>query len=187
MAAISVFDIFKIGIGPSSSHTVGPMKAAREFVACAGRPCRKVARVTGDVARFAGVHRQRARHRCGDHSRTGRVIGPRRSIRAASTASLRAVQRGQAHRSAGDRAGAFDPDVASRSITRSSCHGIPTACAFALRIRLAKCSQRTITTRWAVASSRVHDEPERIKQRSRLRSTVSTAATPATCGGARRA
>lgn len=32
MAAISIFDIFKIGIGPSSSHTVGPMKAAREFV-----------------------------------------------------------------------------------------------------------------------------------------------------------
>ena len=32
MAAISVFDIFKIGIGPSSSHTVGPMKAAGAFV-----------------------------------------------------------------------------------------------------------------------------------------------------------
>jgi len=29
--AISVFDLFKIGIGPSSSHTVGPMKAARTF------------------------------------------------------------------------------------------------------------------------------------------------------------
>lgn len=29
--AISVFDIFKIGIGPSSSHTVGPMKAAKTF------------------------------------------------------------------------------------------------------------------------------------------------------------
>ena len=28
---ISVFDLFKIGIGPSSSHTVGPMRAAREF------------------------------------------------------------------------------------------------------------------------------------------------------------
>ncbi|MEO1209540.1 MAG: L-serine ammonia-lyase [Cyanobacteria bacterium J06638_20] len=27
----SVFDIFKVGIGPSSSHTVGPMKAARQF------------------------------------------------------------------------------------------------------------------------------------------------------------
>ena len=33
MAAVSVFDIFKIGIGPSSSHTVGPMKAARAFAA----------------------------------------------------------------------------------------------------------------------------------------------------------
>lgn len=32
MPSISIFDIFKIGIGPSSSHTVGPMKAAREFV-----------------------------------------------------------------------------------------------------------------------------------------------------------
>lgn len=31
MPAISIFDIFKIGIGPSSSHTVGPMKAARQF------------------------------------------------------------------------------------------------------------------------------------------------------------
>ena len=30
--AVSVFDLFKIGIGPSSSHTVGPMKAARMFV-----------------------------------------------------------------------------------------------------------------------------------------------------------
>ena len=29
---ISIFDLFKIGIGPSSSHTVGPMVAARKFV-----------------------------------------------------------------------------------------------------------------------------------------------------------
>jgi L-serine dehydratase len=29
--AVSVFDLFKIGIGPSSSHTVGPMRAARMF------------------------------------------------------------------------------------------------------------------------------------------------------------
>jgi L-serine dehydratase len=29
---LSVFDIFKVGIGPSSSHTMGPMRAAREFV-----------------------------------------------------------------------------------------------------------------------------------------------------------
>ena len=30
--SLSIFDIFKIGIGPSSSHTVGPMKAARRFM-----------------------------------------------------------------------------------------------------------------------------------------------------------
>jgi L-serine dehydratase len=30
---ISVFELFKIGVGPSSSHTVGPMRAAASFVA----------------------------------------------------------------------------------------------------------------------------------------------------------
>jgi len=29
--SVSVLDLFNVGIGPSSSHTVGPMKAAREF------------------------------------------------------------------------------------------------------------------------------------------------------------
>lgn len=29
---ISVFDMFKVGIEPSSSHTVGPMKAGKEFI-----------------------------------------------------------------------------------------------------------------------------------------------------------
>ena len=36
--AISTFDMFSVGIGPSSSHTVGPMRAARRF---AGRLARK--------------------------------------------------------------------------------------------------------------------------------------------------
>ncbi|MFD1214853.1 serine dehydratase beta chain, partial [Arthrobacter sp. GCM10027362] len=31
--AISVFDLFTVGIGPSSSHTVGPMRAAHQFAA----------------------------------------------------------------------------------------------------------------------------------------------------------
>jgi L-serine dehydratase len=35
--AISVFDLFTIGIGPSSSHTVGPMRAARKFARRLGR------------------------------------------------------------------------------------------------------------------------------------------------------
>ena len=30
--SLSIFDIFKIGIGPSSSHTIGPMRAARQFL-----------------------------------------------------------------------------------------------------------------------------------------------------------
>lgn len=34
----SIFDLFKIGIGPSSSHTVGPMRAARAFTQNLDRP-----------------------------------------------------------------------------------------------------------------------------------------------------
>ena len=30
---LSIFDVFKIGIGPSSSHTMGPMTAANAFLA----------------------------------------------------------------------------------------------------------------------------------------------------------
>src|SRR5476651_421803 len=33
MEAISVFDIFKVGVGPSSSHTMGPWRAAQQFLA----------------------------------------------------------------------------------------------------------------------------------------------------------
>ena len=46
--AVSVFDLFKIGIGPSSSHTVGPMKAALAF-AEALRDAGKLERVAGDL------------------------------------------------------------------------------------------------------------------------------------------
>ncbi len=46
MPTISTFDIFKIGVGPSSSHTVGPMKAARAFVDSLGRASFAVNRIT---------------------------------------------------------------------------------------------------------------------------------------------
>ncbi len=46
--AVSVFDLFKIGIGPSSSHTVGPMRAARLF-ACQLQGLADVARVRCDL------------------------------------------------------------------------------------------------------------------------------------------
>lgn len=45
---ISIFDIFKIGIGPSSSHTVGPMKAAAAFAALL-----QTENLSGQTARIA--------------------------------------------------------------------------------------------------------------------------------------
>ncbi len=60
---ISVFDLFKIGIGPSSSHTVGPMVGGEAFSRCrrgaagAARPHRRRA------LRLAGLDRARTRHR----------------------------------------------------------------------------------------------------------------------------
>ncbi|WP_113906387.1 L-serine ammonia-lyase [Aliidiomarina celeris] len=44
---ISVFDIYKVGIGPSSSHTVGPMRAAREFLLDYQKQGGDLAKVTG--------------------------------------------------------------------------------------------------------------------------------------------
>ena len=48
---LSVFDLFKIGIGPSSSHTVGPMLAAFRFVErlAAARILDQVGRVCVDL------------------------------------------------------------------------------------------------------------------------------------------
>ena len=60
---LSVFDIFKIGVGPSSSHTIGPMLAAGRFLGAlrggaepvpgAGPPARLRARLHGSLA-FTG-------------------------------------------------------------------------------------------------------------------------------------
>ena len=53
LAALSITDLFTIGVGPSSSHTVGPMRAAADFAARAlgrGRPLRVVCRLYGSLA-----------------------------------------------------------------------------------------------------------------------------------------
>ena len=49
--SLSVFDLMKIGIGPSSSHTVGPMRAALAFVEQLKADARlsQVARVKGEL------------------------------------------------------------------------------------------------------------------------------------------
>lgn len=45
MSMASVLEIFKIGIGPSSSHTVGPMKIARDFASRVAADGRSVVRI----------------------------------------------------------------------------------------------------------------------------------------------
>ena len=51
LVLISVFELFKIGIGPSSSHTVGPMKAAAAFVASlSAQPARIRVELLGSLA-----------------------------------------------------------------------------------------------------------------------------------------
>jgi L-serine dehydratase len=47
MEAISVFDIFKIGVGPSSSHTIGPWRAAARFL--------ETCRVAGSLGRIERI------------------------------------------------------------------------------------------------------------------------------------
>jgi L-serine dehydratase len=46
---IGVFDLFRIGLGPSSSHTVGPMRAARAFIAAAAAQAGRAARVQANL------------------------------------------------------------------------------------------------------------------------------------------
>ena len=66
--AISTFDLFKIGIGPSSSHTVGPMRAAAMFV-----------RVLKDAGALRDVVRVRA-EMYGSLGATGRGHGTPKAV-----------------------------------------------------------------------------------------------------------
>jgi L-serine dehydratase len=65
---ISVLDLFTIGIGPSSSHTVGPMRAARRFVQGLGEQ--------GQLARTARVES----HLYGSLALTGKSHGTDRAL-----------------------------------------------------------------------------------------------------------
>jgi len=61
--ALSVFDLYSIGIGPSSSHTVGPMRAAKAFAdrLTAMGPARSRGHGARGAVRLAGRHRPRPR------------------------------------------------------------------------------------------------------------------------------
>jgi L-serine dehydratase len=64
----SLFEIFKIGIGPSSSHTVGPMRAAADFASSL--------RNSGGLAKTARVEA----HLYGSLALTGHGHGTDRAI-----------------------------------------------------------------------------------------------------------
>ena len=59
---LSVFDLFTIGIGPSSSHTVGPMRAAKLFIdglkqnADLQNVCRVQVELFGSLGATGGSH-----------------------------------------------------------------------------------------------------------------------------------
>jgi L-serine dehydratase len=65
---VGVFDLFKIGIGPSSSHTVGPMRAASMFAA--------ELRAAGQLARTASIRAELF----GSLGATGRGHGTDRAV-----------------------------------------------------------------------------------------------------------
>ena len=92
---LSVFDLFKIGIGPSSSHTMGPMTAAARFLdeiagddwPRAGRRQRRPHR--GQPARLARLYRHRPWHRPRRHPGPGRPDARHRRSRRIGRASSR--------------------------------------------------------------------------------------------------
>ena len=50
LAWIGLFDLFRIGVGPSSSHTVGPMRAAAHFAGMVTTPARVTVELFGSLA-----------------------------------------------------------------------------------------------------------------------------------------
>ena len=83
---LSVFDMFKVGVGPSSSHTMGPMVAAARFLDHLRAQPFSVAGC-GLAARLARLHRRRPCHRPRGDPRAGR-IPPRRLRRRKAEAAL---------------------------------------------------------------------------------------------------
>ena len=106
---VGVFELFKIGIGPSSSHTVGPMLAALSFA--------RSLEAGGHLASTAGRHRHAARlarlDRQGARYRSGR--NPRARRRSARHDRHRP---GRGHLGGGEPRSSPDPSRAERSRLR---------------------------------------------------------------------
>ncbi len=131
---LSVFDLFKIGIGPSSSHTMGPMNAAARFLdEIAGgdwpRPSGASHRpAVGQPARLARLHRHRPRQRPGRHPGPCRPQPGRRSIPTRWTASSPASTETKRVAAAGPSGLSVRPDRQTWcSTARRRCRATPTA------------------------------------------------------------
>lgn len=74
MESISVFEIIKVGIGPSSSHTMGPWNAASSFLNLIKREHQisEVKEVFVEFFWFFGKNRNWARNRYRRNARTFR-------------------------------------------------------------------------------------------------------------------
>ena len=117
---LSVLDIFKIGVGPSSSHTMGPMNAAQAFVE---RPRgARAARAHGEGGR-AGLRLARA----DGHGALHRPRDPARTRgQPAGDASIRPPSSRRSSASAAAAACGCSAATRSRSTSRSTCCSIAT-------------------------------------------------------------
>ena len=135
---LSVFDLLRIGIGPSSSHTVGPMRAGRAFAvelaeALADGTVPRVGSVgtAGPGGRAAGAGVGAEVGATGDDRRTagaGRCAGPVARVRVELYGSLGATGRGHAT----DRAvvmglAGYEPETVPAGICRDHMEAVETA------------------------------------------------------------
>ena len=128
----SVFDLFKIGVGPSSSHTMGPMTAACRFVETLSRKsaARRDGPRPGRPLRLARTDRQGPRHRPRHPARPFRASGPTGSTRTRPTSSSRESATPGGLSLGGAREIAFDEAARPRiPSARAAAAPFATACA----------------------------------------------------------
>src|SRR4051794_325755 len=104
--AISAFDLYSIGIGPSSSHTVGPMRAARAFAAAHPRAERVRVELFGSLAATGRGHGTDTAILLGLEGEDPATVDPARV--ASRAAAVRAERRLLLN---GKRAITFDPET----------------------------------------------------------------------------
>jgi L-serine dehydratase len=140
---LSVFDIFKIGVGPSSSHTLGPWRAAERFVAVL-RASGVLARVSGLRVRLYGSLAKTGRGHGTDVAVQAGLIGadPVTCDMAAVRASLAAVA-ATGTLSLDAHAVAFDPDRDIEFRFDESLPRHPNALTFDARLDTGDSVQRT--------------------------------------------